>query len=340
MKYTKYESFSKGSLPRGCKLCLKGKKAVIFVTGKCSRNCFFCPLSKLRKNKDISYINERRIFSNKDLIEEIKNSGAKGCSLTGGDPLIKLNRTLNIAKKLKQKFGKKFHIHIYLSTKLVTENNLEKLSKYVNEVRFHPDLKKPLEEETKKIKLASKFWKKNKIGIELPMISNNSKKIILFLDEIKDYVSFLNLNEFESGEISQDYLLKKYTLNSDGYTIKNSIKSGLRLIKIIEKKYPKLKIHLCTARTKNWHQYRNRLKNYKIPKFFKQTEEGTNIYFSTKNKNLSKFLIKKDYYFDKSKNQFILNPKKVFEIKDNLKVYKIEEYPTYDREEVEKEILI
>jgi hypothetical protein len=337
---TKYDSYKIGTLPEGCKLCVRGEKAVVFVTGRCSRGCKFCPLSNLRKNTDISYANEKSIISDKDLINEIKISNAKGCSLTGGDPLLTLERTLHLAKILKKEFGNKFHIHIYLSTKLVDKSNLEELSRYIDEVRFHPDLDKPLKQETTKIALAKEFWKRKNIGIELPLFPDKKDKIFKFIKEVYPLISFVNLNELEVGEFSEKFMSRKYKLNKDGYTIQKSIKTGEDLLKKIRKERLNLSVHLCTARLKNWHQYQNRLRNYSRPRFFKKMDEGTSVYFSTKDEMVKTFLKEKDYFFDKRKSQFVLNPKKVNKLKNEIKIKRIEEYPTYDREEAETEDLI
>jgi len=237
MKQTKYSSYLEGNLVEGCKLCVKGQKMVLFVTGLCSRGCEFCPLSNMRKNIDNVYANERKITNENsfnEIIEEVKISGAKGCSLTGGDPLLKLEKTIKLAKKLKETFTKKFHIHIYVSTKLVTEDKLEKLSKYIDEIRFHPDFDKPVKEEIKKIAIAKKFWNKKNIGIEIPCFPDKIDKILELIKEAKDYISFLNLNELESGEVSEKYMNKKYKISKDGYTISNSIDAGKYLIKKIK----------------------------------------------------------------------------------------------------------
>lgn len=338
MKKTKYDSYLSGKLVKGCSLCVKGKKMVLFVTGLCSRGCKFCPLSKMRKNIDKIYSNERPINYFNEIIEEIKNSNAKGCSLTGGDPLLKLDRTIELATKLKKTFGKNFHIHLYASTKLINKKNLQRLSKVVDEIRFHPDFDESIQKEINKIILANKFWKKKNIGIEIPCFPDQKIKILEFIKRVHHYISFLNLNELESGEFSQNFMNEKYKISDDGYTIEDSIKTGKEIIQELEKEKIKLNIHLCTARLKNWHQYRNRLKNYKIPKFSKKADEGTIIYFFTEIKNKNS-LQKNDFYLDKQKNRLILNPKIILKLMNKIKIYKVEEYPTYEREEAEVELL-
>lgn len=343
MRKTEYASYVEGEYPEGCKLCVRGQKMVLFVTGLCSRGCEFCPLSKMRKSVDKIYANERKISSEKairEILEEVKVSGAKGCSLTGGDPLLKLERTIKLATALKKEFGKKFHIHIYVSTKLVTEPILKKLSSCVDEIRFHPDFEKPIEKEIQKISLAKKFWKLKNIGIEIPCFPDKTEKIINFVKAAKPYISFLNLNELESGEMAEKIMSKKYKISEDGYTVKDSISAGKYLIEKINSFAPKLNIHLCTAELKNNYQYKNRLKNYKTPKFAKKTKDGTIVYFRTKlNKELIGKLNQKDFYEDKKKNRIILNPRIVLKLKGLVPIERVEEYPTYDREECEVEAL-
>ena len=52
-----------GKMEKGCELCFPGLKAVIFVTGICGDNCYYCPISKERFGKDLIYINEEKVSS-------------------------------------------------------------------------------------------------------------------------------------------------------------------------------------------------------------------------------------------------------------------------------------
>ena len=122
---TKFDSYNINGFVDGCKYCLKGEKLVLFIGGKCSRACWYCSLSDFRKHSDICFANERTVRKNSDLIEEAINSHAKGAGITGGDPLVYFNKTLKYSKLLKEKFGKDFHIHIYLPPKLVTEEKIK-----------------------------------------------------------------------------------------------------------------------------------------------------------------------------------------------------------------------
>ena len=93
------ENFDK--LPKGCRQCVRGEKLVLFITGICNNNCYYCPLSEKRKNKDVIYANERLINSIEEAIEEAKLCSSKGVGITGGNPLLKIDRTVKFLKALK-----------------------------------------------------------------------------------------------------------------------------------------------------------------------------------------------------------------------------------------------
>lgn len=339
---TRFDSYCINGIADGCKYCVKGKTLVLFITGKCLRTCSYCSLSIKRKNKDIIWANERECKTTKDLLEEVKKSNATSAGITGGDPLLFLNRTLKYAKILKKNF-KNFHIHIYLPTNFSNKLKLKKLSKYIDEVRFHPSflVKNLIEkDDIEKIKQASLYFDKKKIGCELPLIPDKKKDILEFIKIISPYVSFINLNEFEISETNINYILKKYKLNKDTYTIKDSKEAGLWILNKAKKL--KIKIHLCTARTKNYYQYRNRLKLHSILPYGYKTKDGTVIYFVIYSENTKKLfgkLKKYKIYLDKDKNRINISKDIVHKLLKNYKIAMVEELPSFDRTEVEVEYL-
>jgi pyruvate formate-lyase activating enzyme-like uncharacterized protein len=338
IKKSEFSSYYLNGIPKGCKQCVKGRKLVLFITGLCSRGCKYCPLSKLRKNVDKIWANERECQKINEVIKEVEMGNAHGMGITGGDPLLKIDRTIKYAKALKKRF-KNFHIHLYASTKLVNKKILQRLSKVLDEIRFHPEFTNT-DKELEKIKLAQLYFKKSNIGIEIPIFPDKKEEEFELIKKFSKDIGFVNLNELEIGESNFDYITNKYIMSADSYTIKDSKKAGLWILKQCEKSKLKIKVHLCTAETKNWYQFRNRLKNYKILPFGKKTDEGTVIYFFTDDFEIKKELKKKDYFIDKTKKRIILNPKKILQKKLKCKIFKVEEYPTEDKIEVEKEEII
>lgn len=337
---TKNASYCLGGVCRGCKQCVRGEKLVLFISGKCSRNCWYCSLSKKRKNVDSIWANERKISKVNELIEEAEQSRAKGAGITGGDPLLFLNRTIKFASALKRKFGRKFHIHIYLPTQLVNERNIKKLSKYVDEFRLHPSflVSGNFEEGIEKIKIVSEIVGKSRLGIELPMIPDKKKDILRFVLNVARYISFLNLNEFELSETNFDIVTKKYKLKEGGYIVKDSLKAGLWVLNELKKRGTKIKVHLCTDELKSWHQFKNRLKRYKILPFSRRLDDGAIAYFSIRAKNARELKrlgqkVKRGFV-DKKKLQLIIPFEIVKRLKGKEKIFRIEEFPTSDRTEI------
>jgi pyruvate formate-lyase activating enzyme-like uncharacterized protein len=88
------------------------------------------------------------------------------------------------------------------------------------------------------------------VGVEIPVFPDKEELIKKFAKSFSNEVGFFNLNELEIGETNEKYFSEKYSLNEDGYTVKGSINSAKRIAKEIKKSNPKIKIHICTAKTK------------------------------------------------------------------------------------------
>ena len=106
LKKTRFGSYLVGQMPDGCRLCTMGAKLVLFVTGLCNKACFYCPLSPERKHRDISLANERPVRRLEDITEEAMLMDALGTGLTGGDPLLRPDRTVKYIELLKREFGR------------------------------------------------------------------------------------------------------------------------------------------------------------------------------------------------------------------------------------------
>lgn len=275
-------------MPKGCKLCVQGRKTVLFITGLCSKHCFYCPISDQKWQKDVVYANEWKIDKFDELVKEIELCSSCGVGITGGDPLIKVNRTCSYIRRLKRKFGDDFHIHLYTPLNLVDESKLRKLYKAgLDEIRFNPDLDKRGIRLWNRIMLAAKY--KWDVGVEIPVIPGSmaiTKKLIGY---IHDKADFLNLNELEISDTNCNELLKRGFAPKDdvSYGVNGSEDMAFKLLSYIEekcsdKKYISkgynLRVHYCTATLKDKVQLRNRIKlrakNY-ATKFDIVTVDGT-----------------------------------------------------------------
>ncbi len=345
---TKFYSYKLGSLPKGCQLCVKGRKSVLFITGLCANHCYFCPISDKKKNKDVIFINERPVKREKDIIEEIKLCSSTGVGITGGDPLIRLQRVIKTVKLLKKKFGKSFHIHLYTPLKLIDEKKLKHLYKSgIDEIRFHPNLDKRIYWD--RIKLAKKY--KWDVGVEIPSIPGKEKQTKKLVDFLKEKIDFLNINELEISDTNAQNLVEQgfKPKNNISYGVKGSHELALKILRFCKGKIKRA--HYCTTTLKDRVQLRKRIlfrarnvkKEYDII-----TEDGMlfrgAIYCKKPEKIIKK--IKKEYEIpkelirlDKKNCRIITASWIVDELKEELKkkglkIALIENYPTYDELEV------
>jgi len=246
---------------------------VLFITGLCERSCFYCPVSLEKKGKDVVFANERLVKNDEDVIQEACVMDALGTGITGGEPLLRLERVLHYIRLLKAKFGEEHHIHLY--TSLAPDKKvLELLAKTgLDEIRFHPpvNLWRNIVNTPYKNAIHTAAKLGISTGIELPAIQADYSGIIALLDEVG---GFLNLNELEFSETNA-YELKKmgYELNEDSFSATGSREIAESL------NYSKL--HFCPSVFKDAVQLRERLKRIAkntAREFDEITEDGTLVY--------------------------------------------------------------
>lgn len=319
-----------GALPTGCRMCVKGEKMVLYATGVCPRSCWYCPLGENRKDQDVIFSNEATVKSFKDIVTECELSSAKGCGITGGDPLARMDRTVEYIKKLKDKFGKKFHIHLYTTFVLCSAENMKRLyDAGLDEIRFHPDFE--LLEHMMRIDNALKFdWE---VGLEIPCIPKYEKEIFEMIDYMENKnVKFLNVNEFEVAGVNMD------NMEDEGYEAKSDISHGVTGSdelgdKILDYcKDLKINVHYCSSTLKDKVQMTNRYKlraeNVKT-KFDEVTEDGqlfrgciylkdfalrdklSEKYKSTSREEILNLLVEKKEFLEKEGLELMLDSKKL-----------------------------
>ncbi len=350
-------------LSPACKMCAEGSKMVLLITGICSANCYYCPLSLKKLGKDRIFADEWELENEDDkekLILEAKNIKAKGAGITGGDPLIVWMRTKKYISFLKDNFGSKFHIHLYTSGIKNAEYIKDLVSVGLDEIRFHPIPnywnkmdKNPI---THSIKRSINIGLD--VAIEIPAIPKSDEDIFFLIKWADDIgIDWINLNELEFSETNFDKLDKKnYTVKNDiSAAVKGSQETAINVIDMVSKSDFKIGVHYCSSSFKDGVQLRNRIKRRakNIAKIYEIiTDEGTIFkgIILSKKKPLKALVFKLEkehnveknlFYFDKNKNRIEIAPWVLENISKKLKnqgyeCYLIEEYPTADSLEVER----
>jgi pyruvate formate-lyase activating enzyme-like uncharacterized protein len=260
------------TLAHGCILCNEGAKMVLFVTGQCHRSCWYCPLSSERKGKDVVFANERKVDSPDQIVAMAESMSALGTGITGGEPLLCLDRVTTYARLLKDHFGKDHHIHLY-TARAPTDAELAQMLELVDEIRIHP----PREcwetiTDTPYIRSAQRAHDMGfDVGIEVPALPG-----LDLLVPALPYLDFLNINELEWGETNADEMRERGYELADG--VHNAVSGSRGWARDLEKDK---KVHWCASAYKDSVQLRERLKriaeNTARP-FDEITDDGTVVY--------------------------------------------------------------
>lgn len=239
-------------LSEGCKLCRTGAKMVLFVTGICPRDCFYCPVS-FERRAEVVYANERPVNSDEDIIKEARQMDALGTGITGGEPLIRLEKVIHYIRLLKSEFGKGYHIHLYTSLAPDRETIARLAKAGLDEIRFHPpmelwhDLKGSPYAES--VKHAKDY--RLQVGIEVPSIEG--------VEKVAEFASaadcFLNLNELEFSDSNAENLKARgFELENDtSNAVAGSRELARRIVPVVGK------MHFCSSTYKDAVQLRERL---------------------------------------------------------------------------------
>ena len=242
----------------GCVQCQEGRKLVLFVTGKCHWGCDYCPLSDNRRESPDMFANERRCTSWDEVIEEGKAMNATGTGITGGDPMLDFDKTVEAIEQLKLAFGTKHHIHCYTSIPIGAEKAARLGRAGLDELRFHL-LDLTLDKYLESITAASDAG--IYVGIELPAEPDKEEKLFALLESMdKSPVQFLNLNELEITVGNQGNMDVRGFNLAGGITAaaEGSAELGMRLKKAA--KGMSFHLKFCTANFKDAGQLRNRFR--------------------------------------------------------------------------------
>jgi pyruvate formate-lyase activating enzyme-like uncharacterized protein len=129
---TKYYS---GELSPGCAACGAGQWSCLFINGICNGTCFYCP--SLQKTKGEPMTNNLRFPFLLDYLDYVAVFGFSGVSLSGGEPFMTFERTLNHVRKLKKRFGSTIHLWLYTNGILATSEKIALLAEAgLDEIRF------------------------------------------------------------------------------------------------------------------------------------------------------------------------------------------------------------
>lgn len=351
-------------LSPACSMCSKGSKMVLLVTGICSFDCFYCPISFDKGGRDRIFADEWELKDENDtekIIQEAKYIQATGTGITGGDPLIVWKRTKKYISLLKDEFGSNFHIHLYTKANKNDKYIDDFISAGLDEIRFHPSLtdwknmdKSPISKIIKDV-----VNKDVDVAIEIPSIPKMKNEILSLINWCNiNNIKWININELEFSERNaKNFFLKNYQSKDDNSSsIKGSEDIAYDILSIISEQDYKTGVHYCSCSFKDGVQLANRIirRAKSIVKTHEViSNEGTlikGIIYPQNNFTLKMIYKKLIYDFKIENKKIYINfdknriEMKILELNEiaaklidqGLFSFLIEEYPTADGLEVEK----
>jgi len=255
----KNESIYLNRISPGCLDCGKKTGLTIAPTRECNRNCFFCfypgPFKEKSKLRDryISYI--AKIHLHKSRMPSL--------AITGGEPLLALDITLDLlmyAKKIKRN---KCQTRLYTNADMLNQKTLKKLKENkLDEIRISI---KPNKNCFKKLTLAKKYI--SRVMVEIPVFPNEQdrmEKLLLRLNKLN--IFGINLLEFVfCSRNASTYKRKGYKIMTDrvndlsqdyphpwDYPVYKSEETCLKLLEFAAKKNLSIGVHYCSLQNKRF----------------------------------------------------------------------------------------
>lgn len=337
-------SLCTGHMAEGCRHCIDGSKMVLFVTGRCGWNCYYCPVSLEKKGKDVIYANEGRVYTDEEIIAEAEAMDATGTGITGGDPLLDMDRTVHMIRLLKDRFGKGHHIHLYTAT--IDPEKAKRLQDAgLDEIRFHPPESVWTDMSSTRLRETVESLDID-VGVEVPALPHRERELNALVAYCREVgVDFVNLNELEFSESNWD-MMEAY-----GYSVRDELSSavdGSRETAVaVLKANKRADVHFCSSTFKDGIQLRRRLirrAEHTAKPYQQVTEDGTLVrgYLYAKDlgaaeSELRSMGVPEDMY-EVLQDRIEVAPWILEDIADSVgyRCYLSEQYPTADGLEVER----
>jgi uncharacterized protein len=105
-------------LSPGCRACMEGRWSCLFINGRCNCNCFYCPSPQ--DQTGAPQTNGIPFASADDYAEYLAALGFTGASLSGGEPLLTMERTVEYLSAIRKRCGDGIHIWLYTNGTLLS----------------------------------------------------------------------------------------------------------------------------------------------------------------------------------------------------------------------------
>jgi pyruvate formate-lyase activating enzyme-like uncharacterized protein len=230
-------------LSPGCRICIEGSWSCLFINGVCNGRCFYCPSEQ--SSIDDPMTNTVPFPNVDDYIDYIGKFGFTGVSISGGEPFLTFEKSLNFAAKIKKKFAGGIYLWLYTNGMLADEEKLKQLRDAgLDEIRFDIGA---VDYQLENVKLAARII--DKVTVEIPAIPDEFHILKEAIPRMKEIgVDFLNLHQLRLTPYNFPRVTQKnYTfLHGPKVTVLESELTALKAIKFAVEHDVALPINYCS----------------------------------------------------------------------------------------------
>ena len=237
------------NLSPGCRMCGSGAWSCLFVNGICNAKCFYCPTEQT--SPDIPTTSSIQFKHPRDYVDYLRVFDFKGVSISGGEPFLTFDRTMQFISAIKRHFGDKIYLWLYTNGMLTSNDKLLQLGDAgVDEIRFNIGATGyRLDHVRKAVNVI------NHVTVEIPAVPERYDLLKQKVREMEDIgVDFFNLHQIRCTPYNYKKLLdRNYTfLHGPAISILESELTALKLLNYVIAENIKLPVNYCSL------VYRNR----------------------------------------------------------------------------------
>ena len=199
-------------LSRSCQACVDGTWSCLYITARCQARCFYCPQNP-RGPRESGYIPnaESMLFPDPEFYADyVAACGVDAVGISGGEPLMELDRVVSTVAAVKERTGGRAYVHIYTNGLLVDRERLATLREVgVDELRFDITA---CEYDTRALALAREYV--DTLTVEIPAVPEDEDRLIGLLGDLEAAgVDHLNLHQLAATRFNAPVFIERgYTL--------------------------------------------------------------------------------------------------------------------------------
>ncbi|MEZ5148643.1 MAG: radical SAM protein [Bacteroidales bacterium] len=311
----------------GCRICGEGTWSCLFINGICNSRCFYCPAPQHEVHEPET--NTLLFPESEDYIDYLKTFRFKGMSISGGEPLLTFEKSVNFIRKARKEIGDGLYIWLYTNGKLFDKEKAKILADAgVNEVRFDIGA---TDYNTDKLQQAIGIIPN--VTVEIPAVPEELELMKQKMKELKSMgVRYLNLHQLRLTPYNFNKLIDHdYTfLHGERVTVLESELTALKLLEYSLDENIGLPVNYCSFVYKNRYQKsaarkRHALKMLKTGETITESGFIRRLSFMPENSSDFENLIKTaGFYFDELSGDLLFGPANSFAIQNLSGKVKVE----------------